>query len=175
MSTPSWGWDRFAALLTKLTGRPVLNVKAAEFSTATGHCAAGCGQPVALGEAHYAVVLQAERYLTSNEIQPLDGDDLAYLHIGCWPERSITVYASPGAPGSAVVMGFGTGGQAPTFVERCDRAYGLIDNALQYELYGDWSGRPDGQQLSALHEAFEHISSAQAALLRAIHPAGDRS
>lgn len=76
-----------------------------ELCTDTATCAAQCAQPIALGEPHYTVVRQAEQRLANGEIQPLDGDDLAYLHLDCWPAEyaGVVIAATVDAPGESTV------------------------------------------------------------------------
>lgn len=59
--------------------------------------------------------------------------------------------------------------EPPSFEERCDNAYELIDRALQCELYQRWGAPgPSGAQQDALYETFLHIEAAQLSLRRAV-------
>lgn len=87
-------------LISRISGsadRFVERESAAAEATAT--CAAGCGEPVHLVEAHYTILRQAEREIPG-EISPFDGDPLGYVHIGCWPRDVVPVViaAKVGAP-----------------------------------------------------------------------------
>lgn len=93
-------WDWFATTMTAATGRPWVNPKWVD-DTAT--CAAECGLPVPLGEPHYAVVRTVERVEADGTVAPSDGDELAYLHIDCWPGEQVTLRAVVGGPDQAAV------------------------------------------------------------------------
>lgn len=67
-------------------------------SAETWPCAAHCGVPLAMGEDHYTVILQAERRLANGNTEPYDGDDLAYVHIDCWPTGGVRLTGREGWP-----------------------------------------------------------------------------
>lgn len=76
-----------------------------ELSTDTATCAAQCGQPLVLGEPHYTVVRTAEVVEADGTVAPLDGDELAFVHVGCWPDESVplVIEARIGGPDMAAV------------------------------------------------------------------------
>lgn len=67
------------ALGALLPGRFARPVPSPEVTT----CAAGCGQPLLLGELHYSVVRSLDRE-TSRGVDVVDGDVMASVHVDCW-------------------------------------------------------------------------------------------
>jgi hypothetical protein len=100
-------WDSFCEAMSRVTGRRWTNPgpAQAELSTDSATCAAGCGQPLILGEPHYTVVRTVEVVEADGTVAPLDGDELAFVHIDCWPanDADVVIAATVNAPGTSTV------------------------------------------------------------------------
>lgn len=94
-------FERARRLYLRATTHPVTN---SQFASDTARCAAGCGVPLILGEPHYSVARLTERLYADGESDSLqddgyDGDDLAYVHIHCWPTGDrVTLRVLMGGP-----------------------------------------------------------------------------
>jgi hypothetical protein len=79
-------------------------------TTRTVPCAAQCGQPVGIGGPHYSVLRNVERVLADDEIETLDGDYIAVVHIGCWPglRDQVVIHGAADGPDNASVRSAAT-------------------------------------------------------------------